>query len=60
MKIDSQDILSLTDEDWSEMIAEIGYPKIPITLAEKRKVYVCYLTGDVIGNHRLIQEEVTI
>ena len=60
MKLSNEEILSMTDEDWSEMIGGIGYPHIPQTLSEKRRVYQDYLEGNVCGNNQKpVREEVT-
>lgn len=58
MKISNEEILSMTDEDWSEVIREIGYPHIPASLSEKRRVYLDYLNGVRCGNKKTVQEEV--
>ncbi len=52
MRIHNEEILSLPDGDWSEIITEIGYPHIPKTLAEKRRIYSDYLWGNVNGINR--------
>ena len=58
MKISSEEILSMTDEDWSEVIGEIRYPQLPKTLSEKRRVYLDYLNGVLYGNKKSVREEV--
>jgi hypothetical protein len=58
MRLSNGEILSMTDDDWSEIIWEIGYPHIPKTLSEKRRVYLDYLMGNVCGNQRTVREEV--